>query len=204
MRVAERHGGTARSALLATLAALAVTACAPLNALEDVMLPNGSMNVITGEVRSVDSSRGRLQVREEYGNRRTHTLRYDNRTRVTAGQRQYPASSLQRGDIVRVSVSHDRSGNAWADRVDVRQSARDQRTVSSNRVTRVEGVVRQVDNRRGHFTLEQSRSQTVRIHVPPRLSNNDARRFDRLRRGERVRAEVRHLGRDEAQLVRFR
>jgi hypothetical protein len=40
--------------------------------------------------------------------------------------------------------------------------------------------------------------------VPRGISSGDARRFDRLRRGDRVRVEVRHLGRDQAQLVRFR
>jgi hypothetical protein len=191
---------TGTAALAAGLLAVSVAACAPLSALDDVLQPNGRMNVVSGEVRSVDSRRGHLQVREEYGNRRTHTVRYDNRTRVVYRNRQYPASSLERGDIVRMRVSYDRSGNAWADQVEVRES----RSAVNNRVTRLEGVVRQVDNRRGWFTLEQSRSQTVRVQVPARVSDNDARRFDRLRRGDRVRVEVRTVGRSEVQLVRFR
>jgi hypothetical protein len=193
------------TAMSALLLAVALPGCAPLNALDDILLPGVGTSVVSGEIRSVDTRRGRIQVREEYGNRRTHTLRYDDRTRITSGQRRYPASSLQRGDEVRVRVSHDRSGTAWAEQVEVRRSVYDSRgTASSTRVTRLDGVVRQVDNRRGWFTVEHSRSQTVRVYVPQRVSSNDARRFDRLRRNERVRVEVRSLGRNEAQLVRFR
>jgi hypothetical protein len=193
------------AALAAVVLALAAPGCAPLNALDDVLQPNGSMSVVSGEIRSLDARRGRMQVRDDYAGGRTHTLRYDNRTRVVYAQRQYPASSLSRGDQVRVRVTYDRSGNAWADRVEVRRSAQQQRTVAnSSRVERLDGVVRQVDNRRGWFTLEQSRSRSVRVYVPTRLNGTDARRFDRLRRGDRVRVEVRALGRNEAQLVRFR
>jgi hypothetical protein len=184
----------------AALLTASATGCAPLNALDDVMLPGSSMSTLTGEVRSVDTRRGRIQVREEYGNRRTHTVRVDNRTRINDGQRRSSLSSLRRGDEVRVRLSHDRSGNAWAERIDVRRS---QRSTASNRTTRIDGVVRQVDTRRGYFTVEQSRSQSITVYVQ-RVSSSDARRFDRLRRGDRVRAEVRLSGRDRAELVRFR
>lgn len=186
--------------IAAALLTAGATGCAPLNALDGVVSGvNGG--TVTGEVRSVDARRGRLQVREEYGNRRTHTVRLDNRTRITDGQRRIPVSSLRRGDEVRIWLARDRSGNAWAERIDVRRS---QRATAGNRTTRVDGVVRQVDTRRGYFTLEQSRSRSLVVYVPPRLSGSDARRFDRLRRGDRVRAEVRLAGRDRAQLIRFR
>jgi cold shock CspA family protein len=177
-------------------------ACAPLDTVfGDVGTPYGQS--INGEVRSLDARRGRLQVREDYGNR-THTIRYDNRTRVTYNQRQYSPSSLERGDQVRVVVTRDRSGETWADRIDVRRSARDARL--SSRVLRIDGVVRAVDTRRGYFTLERSRNNTITVHVSQRLNSSDARRFERLRRGERVRVEVRqHLNNSRAaELVRFR
>jgi hypothetical protein len=197
---------TVLAAAVALLVAGTATSCAPLSALDEIMLPTGGMNMLSGELRSVDARRGRIQVREDHGNRRTHTLRYDNRTRVIYQGRQQSASHLQRGDIVRVRVSRDRSGTQWADQVEVRNSGRDGRdgrTVSS-RVERLDGVVRQVDTRRGYFMVEESRSRTIVVRVPARLSSGDARRFERLRRGERVRVEVRALGRNEVQLVRFR
>lgn len=177
---------------------VATAACAPL---DRVVVPDSRNAVMYGEVRSVDARRGRFQIREERG--RTHTVRYDNRTRVVYRSRQYPASALQRGDLVQVRVAWDRSGTAWADRVDVRQSAQDRR-VATVRVQRLDGRVGGVDTRRGYFVLEQSRSRAVVVHVPRRLSSSDARRFERLRRGDRVRVDVRPAGRSEVELVRFR
>jgi hypothetical protein len=54
-------------------AMVAVPGCAPL--LDEILVPAGS-GVVTGEIRSLDSRNGRLQVRDERSNR-TETLRYD-------------------------------------------------------------------------------------------------------------------------------
>jgi hypothetical protein len=176
--------------------ALGASACAPL---DQVVLPTGRNSTLQGEVRSVDTRRGRLEIREDqYA--RTRTVRIDNRTRVMDGSRQQRVSSLRRGDHVRVRVSYDRNGAAWADRIDVRHSTR---SVGA-RVERVDGRVTTVDHRRGYFAVEQGRRSTVVVHVPRGVSRNDARRFDRLRRGDRVRADIRPVGRDQAELVRFR
>jgi hypothetical protein len=40
--------------------------------------------------------------------------------------------------------------------------------------------------------------------VPRNLNRNDRARFDRLRRGARISADVRPIGRDQYELVRFR
>jgi hypothetical protein len=189
------------TAVLAGVLLAGVPACASLGALEDIMLPNGASQ-LTGEVRSVDTRRGRLQVRDQH-NGRTHNLQYDGRTRVVYRQRQYPASSLERGDMVRVRVSYDRSGNGWADHVEVRESVADRRNANA-RVQRVDGIVRQVDTRRGVFTVEPNRARPVVVYVPRGISSNDARRFDRLRRGDRVRVDVRPVNNNAAELVRFR
>lgn len=188
----------------AAAAALALApACTALDVMDGVMLPaSGSTSMVTGEIRSLDSRNGRMQVREQ-GNNRTQTLRYDSRTRVVHRQRQYPITALERGDVVRVRVSRDRSGSAWADHVEVRESVQERRA-SNARVERVDGTVRLVDTRRGLFTVEQSRNRTVTVYVPRNMSRDDARRFDRLRRGERVRADVRSVGGGVAELVRFR
>lgn len=194
-----------RRRLVLASAVVVAGGCAPLDTVfGDVMVPNGRS--ISGEIRSVDARRGRMQVREDHGSR-THTIHYDNRTRVVYNQRQYSASSLQRGDQVRVQVSHDRSGTPWADRVDVRRSVRDSRdSRTSSRVERVDGTVRAVDTRRGYFMVEHSRGRVMTVTVPRNISSGDARRFERLRRGERVRAEVRTWSNNsqQAELVRFR
>jgi hypothetical protein len=200
MNTVQRSGSMAMVGLLLVL----VPACAPLDGvLGDVGgYPDGRSSQIAGEVRSVDARRGQLQVRDDRS-RRNVTLRYDNRTRVTYGRQQYPASALERGDVVRVAVSYDRSGSAWADRVEVRSAARPGRT-TAGRVQRVDGAVRAVDTRRGYFALDQNRAGTIVVYMPQRASSNDARRFERLRRGDRVSVEVRPIGNNQAELVRFR
>jgi hypothetical protein len=193
-----RPGAAAVGALLLMTAA----SCSPLDAMMgDVGVPNSRASLVTGEVRSLDDRRGRLAVRDDRG--RNHTVRYDHRTRVGGDQRIRSASQLRRGDYVRMQVVYDRNGTAWANRIDVRNSTNSRGTLSG-RVERIDGTVGSVDTRRGTFTIQQSRTGIARVHLSNRTSRDDRRRFDRLRRGERVRAEVRALGRNEFELVRFR
>ena len=42
-------------------------------------------------------------------------------------RREYALGALERGDLVRVYVEVDRRGEAWADRVDVRESVNERR-----------------------------------------------------------------------------
>jgi hypothetical protein len=193
-------------ALAAAGVALAAAGCAQLVALEDVGVgaPRGA--TLTGEIRSVDTRRGRIAVRDSY-NGHQQTLRVDRRTQVVYRQRSYPVTALERGDVVRVRVHRDRDGQRWADRIDVRESVRDRRNPGgwgAARVERVDGTVGRVEPRRGYFTVLVARNQTLTVLVPGRVGRDDARRLERLRRGERVRLEVRFLGRDQAELVRFR
>lgn len=204
--------------MLAMLAVLAgsVTACssmAGLGTLGDVL---GGGTSVYGEIRSVDERRGRIQVREQYG--RDQTVRFDNRTRVVYQNRRYPVSSLERGDQVRMRVEYDRNNTAWADYIELRSSGRgtarrgdrrDDRNRSGDvwrsRVERLDGRVQGIDVRRGYFTLTQSRGARVLVYMPRNARREDIRRFERLRRGDRVRADVRVVGRrDQAELVRFR
>jgi hypothetical protein len=188
-----RYGrGTVIAALL--LGALGAAGCAELDGV--LARPMGG-SVVQGEVRSLDARRARMQVREDRGG--TVTLRYDGGTRVFYRQREYPTSALERGDVVRVRVSHDRSGEAWADRVDVLRSR-----ASAGRVERLDGRVVRIEPRRGYFTVVRGREAPVVVYVPPTVRREDVRRLDRLRPGDNVRLEVLPLGRAEAELVRFR
>jgi hypothetical protein len=75
--------------------------------------------------------------------------------------------------------------------------------VWSDRVQRLDGRVQGVDTRRGYFTVTQGNSR-VTVYMPRNARREDIRRFERLRRGEHVRADVRAVSRNQAQLVRFR
>jgi hypothetical protein len=198
------------------LLAGSAAACAPLESLGGMGDVFGGGTSLYGEVRSVDTRRGRIQVREQYG--RDRTVRYDNRTRVVYQNREYPVSSLERGDQVQMRLAYDRNNTAWADRIEVRSSARrtdrrdrdddrddrDRGDIWGTRVQRLEGRVQAIDVRRGYFTMTENRSRVL-VYMPRNARREDVRRFERLRRGERVRVEVRSRGRgDQAELVRFR
>ncbi len=180
------------------VAGLTAFGCAALEAVE---APRGHGATLHGEVRSVDTRSARLHLREDRG--RNQTVRYDNRTRVVYRQQSYPVSALERGDRVAVRVVYDRSGQPWADRIDVRESVRD-RGRTAGRTQRLDGTVSWVDTRRGSFSVSPQRGRSIVIHAPRNLSRSDEQRLNRLRRGDRVRVEVRALGRDQYELVRFR
>jgi hypothetical protein len=71
-------------------------------------------------------------------------------------------------------------------------------------VVRWDGVVQQVDYRRGWFALDRNSGRDVRINVGRYTRDEDVRRFERLRRGQRVKVEVRSSSLGQAELVRFR
>ncbi|HSH45903.1 MAG TPA: hypothetical protein VK966_08610 [Longimicrobiales bacterium] len=185
----------------AALLALVVVgaACAPLGGVgwDDILLGGG--NRIDGEIRNVDMRRDRLTVRSYRGQR---SVRFDNRTVVTYRDRRYRVSALERGDQVRIQLTgNDRRQRAR--RIEVIRSARDSRRGSWNRTERVNGRVAGVDRRRGWFVVRERRG-SLRVYMPRRADRRDERVFQRLRRGDRVRADVELESRGEAVLVRFR
>lgn len=207
-----------RSVVALAAAMLVAPACAQYGmGLDDILLNPGRSSSVTGEVRRVDS-RG-IQLRAHRGG--SQWLRVDRRTRVVYGQRSYPVSALERGDLVTARVEYDRRGEAWADRIDVRQSVRDvrrdERRDRGRRADRgrsrggvlggvrqVDGSVGWVDARRGAFQVSQRSGGAVLVHLPRDAARSTRQRFERLRRGDRVRAEVRPLRGNGYELVRFR
>lgn len=193
------HGPAPAMALLALL--LVLPACASMGG-----VLGGRPDDLYGEVRSVDTRRGYLELREDYG--RDYTVRYDGRTRVVYGNRNYSVSSLRRGDPVRVQVEYDRYDEPWAERIELRRDVRSERT-GDDRVTRMrterwDGVVRDVDMRRGWFLLDRGRGRDARVYVGRATRRDDIRRFERLRRGQRIGVEVRTSLWGQAELIRFR
>jgi hypothetical protein len=209
------QGSTGR-ALVITASLLALPGCAPFgDTVWGPRLPSARNAVIDGEVWAVDDRRGRLQVRS--GGGRTRTLTVDRATRVLYRQRSYPLQALERGDVVRVWLEVDGRGDAWADRVEVRESVRERYDRYGDddrygyddgryqgRVERIEGRVGDVSLRDGYFTIEQGFNGSVAVYFGDRLDRDAYRRLERLRRGDRVRADIRLLSGNEAELVRFR
>jgi hypothetical protein len=191
---------TQATLLVLMLLAGAAGACSTASA-SSAPWPTLSSRVVVGEVRSVDRRRNLIQVRDQRGG--SVVARYDSRTRVMYGPMRSSVSVLDRGDRVRMQVRYDRRGMPRAERVDVIQDHARRGPLAIG-VQRISGIVRQVDTRRGYFMLDPGRSGNIRVIVPRRLSRDDARRFDRLRRGDRVRVDVRYHGRNQAELVRFR
>lgn len=188
--------GWRAGALALTTAALG--GCAVLESLElpASVPPVAGSAVLDGEVRSLDTRRGRIEIRPEGG--RTLMVSYDRSTRVEEGRATYPVTALRRGDQVRVWTSRDRSGELWADRVEV-WSAR-----SAARVERLDGRVGTVRPDEGWFSVQEGRAPAVIVHVPARTQREEIRRLERLRPGSRVSLDVLPLGAREAELVRFR
>jgi hypothetical protein len=209
------QGSTGR-ALVLTASLLAFPGCAPFgDTVWGSRLPSARSRVIDGEVWTVDGRRGRLQLRSGWG--RTSTVNVDRATRVVYRQRSYPVQSLERGDVVRVWLEVDGRGDAWADRVEVRESVRDRYDRDGyedrygyddgryqGRIERVEGRVGQVNLRERYFTLEQGLNRSIAVYFGDGLDRNEYRRLEELRRGARVRADVRLISGNEAELVRFR
>jgi hypothetical protein len=175
--------------------------CAGLEATTGGGWPDRGTASIHGEVRSVDTRRQRITVRPDRG--RNTTVAVDGRTTVVYRQRRYPVSALERGDLVSVRAVRDRRGNLVADRIEVRRSVREIGR-STARVQRLDGTVAWSDARSGAFGVAVSRNRNVAIYLPRNAGPSDRARLVRLRRGDRVRADVRAVGRDQFELVRFR
>jgi hypothetical protein len=174
---------------------MVIGACAQLG---QVLDDTGQSDVVDGEIWSVDTRGSSIDVRPTRGN--TVTLRYDRNTRVIYEQREYDPSALEQGDRVRALTSRDRNGTLWADRVDVLESVRDG---DSGQVGRIDGTFGRYDPNRDYFTLVVAR-ETLYVDVPRDVRAEDLTRLERLRSGDQVRLDLRLIGRDEMELVRFR
>ena len=210
------QGSTGR-ALVLTASLLAAPGCAPFgDTVWGPRVPSTRSVVVDGQVWTVDNRRGRIQIRSARG--RPNTVRVDRATRVVYRQRSYPVDALERGDVVRIWLEVDARGDAWADRVEVRESVRerfdrygndagdryDDGRYGAGRVERLDGRIGELNLRNGYFTVDQGFNRSVAVYFPDQLDRNEYRRVERLRRGDRVRADVRPISGTEAELVRLR
>lgn len=162
-------------------------------------------NDIVGEVRYVDARAREIEVRTEAG--RTMNVRYDNRTRVTYRQKDFPVSNLEPGDYVAMRAQQDRDGRLYTDLVAVRESAQDRsgsggRIGRPDRLERFEGTVERVDARRGTFEVRE-RGRVVVVSVAFNAPRSVTDHFNRLREGDFVRIEGRFSNQDRFDLENF-
>ncbi len=198
-----RHIRAAAAAISMT-AVLSATGCA--GALGNVLggSPGMGGSTISGEVNYVDTRYQEVEVRESNG--QIVRLGYDSQTDVYYQSNRYSPTSLEQGDQVLATVQKSSADNVdyYASRIDVQQSVQDRGGSGGSVNTQVvSGTVQSVDARNGTFSMQTSNGQRLTVFMPYRATQTDAARFDRLRRGDYVSAEVEWIASDQARLVRF-
>jgi len=179
---------------------LALTGCPAL----DIPGGLGGVNTdVVGEVQFVDSRGRTIEIRTDSGQK--SALRYDNNTQVAYRQRNYPVTSLERGDYVAARVQQERDGSYSTTGITVRETAQDRGMGASkgNQMDRTEGRVENVDTRRGTFEIRDQRNRIVVVSVASNALRTVTDRFNRLRNGDFVRIEGRGISPDRFDLENF-
>jgi hypothetical protein len=166
----------------------------------------GGANVnsdVMGEVQFVDSRGRTIEIRTDSGQK--SVLRYDNNTQVAYRQRNYPVTSLERGDYVAARVQQERDGSYSTSAITVRETAQDRGMGVSrgNQMDRTEGRVENIDTRRGTFEIRDQRNRIVVVSVAFNAPRTVTDRFNRLRNGDYVRIEGRGVSADRFDLENF-
>ena len=187
------------------LFALALVGCHELGHIDGIGDYGGSQTQgrdIVGEVEYVDTGARQIEIRTD--DRRTATVRYDNRTQVVYRQRNYSVENLEPGDYIGARIQQDRDGRNYADTITVRESVQDRGgRAGSGRFENLSGRVEYIDQRRGTFELRDSRNRTIVVSVPFNAPRQIIDRFNRMREGETVRIEGRAVGNDRFDLENF-
>ena len=163
----------------------------------------GVNNDVVGEVQFVDSRGRTVEIRTDSGQK--SVLRYDNNTQVAYRQKNYPVTSLERGDYVAARIQQERDGSYSTSAITVRETAQDRGMGAStgNQLDRIEGRVETIDTRRGTFEIRDQRNRIVVISVAFNAPRTVTDRFNRLRNGDYIRIEGRGAGADRFDLENF-
>jgi hypothetical protein len=182
---------------------LALTGCPALDIPGGLGGIGGVNNDVLGEVQFVDSRGRTVEIRTDTGQR--SVLRFDSNTQVIYQQKNYPVTSLERGDYVAVRVQQERDGSYSASAFTVRETAQDRGVGASrgNQLDRIEGRVETIDTRRGTFEIRDQRNRIVAVSIAFNAPRAVADRFNRLRNGDYVRIEGRTTGADRFDLENF-
>src|SRR5688572_11924653 len=192
--------------LLTLLAAASLSGCGAAQQLDDVLgavlAPQGNQQV-AGEVLAVDTRNQQIQIRTAEG--QTGYVNYDANTRVVYNNQQYNVTSLERGDVVSMTVQTVNSNQVYTNEITVTQSAQDRAgttNTGTSSLQRIEGTVSIIDRNRGTFEL-RSGGTTVVVALAYNATSAVRDRYSRIRSGDVVRLEGRWVGQNTMQVERF-
>ncbi|HJQ09442.1 MAG TPA: hypothetical protein VJ840_00250 [Gemmatimonadaceae bacterium] len=161
---------------------------------------SGGGNQLSGTIRGVDTRSQQISIQTSNG--QTVPIYYDNQTQVVYQNQNYPATSLEYGDMVTARVQAN--GNSYyTDYIQVDQSVSGSGSVSSGNVQQLQGTVRTIDRRNGVFTVDVGNYNTVTVTLPYNVSTTDVNRFNNLRSGDVVRFYGVYMNSNQVQLRQF-
>jgi hypothetical protein len=196
IRSIARRGATA--ALLVVLGACSQAGKLG-NVLGGVLGQQQQGNQVSGRIAGVDTRSQQIGLQQSNG--QTVAIMYDNQTQVVYQDKNYPVTSLERGDQVTARVQNANSGY-YTDLVQVDQPVQGSTASSSENVQSIQGVVRQVDVQNGLFTMDVNQTRLT-VSMPYSPSRTDLNRFQSLRSGDNVRIAGVFLNNSRVELRQF-
>jgi hypothetical protein len=195
-----------RAVALSALAALA--ACSGAGTLGNVLgsvlggAQGGQANQVSGLVQGVDTRSQVIALQQPSG--QSVNILFDNQTRVVYNNQSYAVTSLDRGDQVTARIQQVNNGY-YTDLVQVDQPVQASAGASgaSGNVQSLQGIVRQIDQQNGLFTMDVSGQGRVMVSMPYSPSRADVSRFQQLRPGDTVRIAGVFLNNTRVELRQF-
>jgi hypothetical protein len=187
------------------LALATLTACSSAGSLGNILgsvLGGGTAqgSQVSGLVQSVDTRSQQLYIQQSNG--QAVNLAYDGQTQVVYQNRNYPVTSLERGDQVTARVQSTSNGAYYTDLVQVDQSVSGAGSGAGN-VQTLQGIVRQVDQANGLFTIDGSDGVRLVVQMPSNSSRADVSKFQSLRAGDVARFYGVYLNDSRVELRQF-
>jgi hypothetical protein len=158
-----------------------------------------SGNQVSGHIAGVDTRSQQIGLQQPNG--QTVAITYDNQTQVVYQNKSYPVTSLERGDQVTARIQSGSNGY-YTDLVQVDQPVQGSNAESSGNVQSIQGVVRQIDQQNGLFTMDVNQTR-ITVAMPYSPSRADLNRFQRLRSGDNVRIAGVLVGNSRVELRGF-
>jgi hypothetical protein len=194
-----------RAFALSALAALAACSGAGLgNVLGSVLggAQGSQANQVSGLVQGVDTRSQVIALQQPSG--QSVNILFDNQTRVVYNNQSYAVTSLDRGDQVTARIQQVNNGY-YTDLVQVDQPVQGSAGTSgaSGNVQAFQGIVRQIDQQNGLFTMDVNGSSRVTVSMPYSPSRADLSRFQQLRSGDNVRIAGVFLNNARVELRQF-
>lgn len=166
--------------------------------------PSANNSTVAGEVSSIDTRNQQIVI--VTSSNQTGYINYDSNTKVIYQNREYPVSSLERGDRVSMTVQPMGNNQVYAAQIQVTQSVQDRTgtgtTTTTEGLQRLEGTVNSLDRTRGTFEL-RSGGNTTQVVLNYNASSTVRDYYSRLRVGDYVRVEGRWIGQNSISVERF-